>query len=135
MWWSYGGSPLPSLNQPQVFSQSCLLTLSHGSALYTWLKKKNVVRKKTRKVKNGGENLTLSTNFWIQISWKTLDTIGNCQRPLVSLSVSQHMLKITNLWKFELNWSSKLRENNRRRKNPCRTKLWAFRCLISRPQN
>ena len=28
---------------------------------------------------------------------KTLDTIGNCQRPVYSLGVSQHMHKITNL--------------------------------------
>ena len=28
---------------------------------------------------------------------KTLDTIGNCQRPFFSLDVSQHMHKITNL--------------------------------------
>ena len=29
--------------------------------------------------------------------FKTLDTIGNCQRPLFSLAVSQDMHKITNL--------------------------------------
>ena len=45
---------------------------------------------------------------------KTLDNIGNCQRPVFLLGVSQHMHKITNLWKFELNWSSKLRDNNER---------------------
>ena len=28
---------------------------------------------------------------------KTLDTIGNCQRPISSLGVSIHMYKITNL--------------------------------------
>ena len=28
---------------------------------------------------------------------KTLDTIGNCQRPVFSLAVSQHVHKITNL--------------------------------------
>ena len=39
------------------------------------------------------------------ILFKTLDTIGNCQRPVFSLGVSQHMHKITNLWKFELNRS------------------------------
>ena len=43
---------------------------------------------------------------------KTLDSIGNCQRPLFPLGISQLMHKITNLWKFELNWSSKLRDNN-----------------------
>ena len=68
------------------------------------------------------------------VSLKTLDTIGNCQRLVFSLGVSQHMHKITNLWKFELNRSSKLRDNNERKKHPCHTKLCAFRCLISRPQ-
>ena len=66
---------------------------------------------------------------------KAMDTIGNCQRPVFSLGVSQHMHKMTNLWKFELNRSSKLRDNNERKKHPCDTKLCAFRCLISRPQN
>jgi hypothetical protein len=46
---------------------------------------------------------------------KTLDTIGNCQRPVFSLRVSQHMHKTTNLWKFELNRSSKLRDNSERK--------------------
>ena len=31
-----------------------------------------------------------------------------CQRPAFSLGVSQHMHKITNLWKFELNRSHKV---------------------------
>ena len=30
---------------------------------------------------------------------KTIDTIGNCQRPVFSLGVSQHKHKITKLWK------------------------------------
>ena len=62
------------------------------------------------------------------------DTIGNCQRPVFSLGVSQHMHKITNLWKFELDWSSELRDNYERKKLTCHTKLCAFRCSISRPQ-
>ena len=54
--------------------------------------------------------------FYTVLTWgwrllKTLDTIGNCQRPVFSLNVSQHMHKITNQWKFEVNWSSKLRDN------------------------
>ena len=65
---------------------------------------------------------------------KALDTIGNCQRLAFTVSVSQHMHKITNLWKFELNRSSNLRDNNERKKHPCHTKLRAFRWLISRPQ-
>ena len=37
------------------------------------------------------------------------------QRPVFSLGVSQHMHKITNLWKFELDWSSELRDNYERK--------------------
>ena len=54
------------------------------------------------------------------------DTISNCQRPVFPLGVSQHNMKI-------LNWSSKLRDNNGRKKH-FHTKLCAFRCLISGPQ-
>ena len=43
---------------------------------------------------------------------KTLDTIGNCQRPVVLFGVSYICIKITNLWKFEHNWLSKLRDKN-----------------------
>ena len=57
---------------------------------------------------------------------KTLDTIGNCQRPVFSLCVSQPMHTITNLCKFEPDWSSE--------KKNCHTKMCAFRCLIWRPQ-
>ena len=45
----------------------------------------------------------------------TLDTIGNYQRPVFSLGGSQHMHTITNLCKFKLNLSSKLRDNNERK--------------------
>ena len=65
---------------------------------------------------------------------KAVDTIGNCQRLAFAVGVSQHMHKITNLCKFELNRSSKLRDNNERRNHPCHTKLCAFRLLILRPQ-
>ena len=68
------------------------------------------------------------------VSLKTLDTIGNCQRPVFTFGVSQHKPKITNLWKFEHNWSSKLQDKNER-KNTLVTKLCAFRCLIWGPQN
>ena len=68
------------------------------------------------------------------IDLKAVDTIGNCQRQVFSLGQSQHMYKITNLWKFELDWSSELRANYERKKIPCHTKLCAFRFLISRPQ-
>ena len=43
-----------------------------------------------------------------------------------------NMHKITNLWKFEPNWSSKLRDNYERKKH--HTKLFAYRRLISRPK-
>ena len=46
---------------------------------------------------------------------KTLDTIGNRQRPVFSRGGSQHMHKVTNQWKFELNRSSKLQDNNERK--------------------
>jgi hypothetical protein len=57
-----------------------------------------------------------------------------CKMAAILNFVSQLMHKITNLWKFELNRSSKLRGNNERRKHPCHAKLCAFRWLISRPQ-
>ena len=48
---------------------------------------------------------------------KALDTFGNCQRPVFSLGVSQHMHKISNLWKVGLNWSTKSQE--KKEKHPC----------------
>ena len=49
---------------------------------------------------------------------KTLNPVGNCQIPVVFLGVSQHMHKLTNLWKLELNRSSKLRDNSKRKYTP-----------------
>ena len=46
---------------------------------------------------------------------KTVDTIGNCQRLAFTVGVSQHMHKTTNLWKFEVDRSSNLRDNNERK--------------------
>ena len=46
----------------------------------------------------------------------TVDTIGYCLRPIFTVGVSQHMLKITHLWKFELNRSMKLRDINEKKK-------------------
>ena len=67
---------------------------------------------------------------------KTLDTFGNCRRPVLSLGVSQYMHKITNLWTFELNWPSKLQDNYERKNTlVTRGRLCAFRCLILAPQN
>ena len=53
-----------------------------------------------------------------------------CHRPVFSLGVSQHMHKITNLWTFLLNWSSKMQDNNEGKKHACGTTLFASGCLI-----
>ena len=69
--------------------------------------------------------------FIIISTFKDSGHYCNCQRPVFLLGVSQHyMHKILNLWKFELNWSSKFRDINERKN----TELCAFRCLISRSQ-
>ena len=47
---------------------------------------------------------------------------------------SQHIHKITNLWKSELNWWSKLQEINWRKKKPCRTSCVLSDALTLRPQ-
>ena len=49
------------------------------------------------------------------LSLNTLDTNGNCQRPVFSLGVSHHMHQKTNLWKFELNLSSEFQDNYERK--------------------
>ena len=54
-------------------------------------------------------------------SLKALDTFCNCQRPVLSLAVSQQ--------RHGFNRSSKLQENNKRTNRPCCTNLCAFRCL------
>ena len=52
---------------------------------------------------SGGDLLELNTyeyaNHLVCITCvlKTVDTIGNCQNPVFSLGVSQHMHKVTNL--------------------------------------
>ena len=79
------------------------------------------------------------TGLWLipkiyTLPLKAVDTNGNCQNPVFSLCVSQHVHEITNLWKFELDWLSELRDNYERKKHHCHTKLCTFRCLISRPQ-
>ena len=56
---------------------------------------------------------------------KTLDTFSNCQRPVFSLGVSQHVHIITNLWKLGLNWSLTMQENNERK-----TTLVATICVL-----
>ena len=91
--------------------------------------KKGVVVLKQQTVHVWAQTVFIPASVWLP-SLKTLDTIGNCQRPVFSLGVSQHMHKTTNLWKFEL---KKLRDKKWKKK-PCYTKLCDFRCLISRPQ-
>ena len=49
-----------------------------------------------------------------------------CQRQVSSLGVSQHMHEITNQWKFELSWSSKLRNNNE-----IKNTLVTWSCVLS----
>ena len=63
-------------------------------------------------------------------SFKTLDTVGNCQRPTFSLCVSQHVHKITYLWKFELNWSSKLLDIPMKEKTPLSHEVVCFQMLV-----
>ena len=57
--------------------------------------------------------------LWIWLDdWRVLEDNGNCQRLVFSLGVSQHMHKISNLWKLELNWSSKFCEIILKEKTP-----------------
>ena len=66
---------------------------------------------------------------------KALCTFDNFVRPVFTLGVSQQRHKlITNLWKFELKWSSNLRVNMEEKKHPSLSQC-AFRCLNSRPRN
>ena len=72
-----------------------------------------------------------------KVSFKTLDTLGNCRRPVFSLGVSQHMHKkqtCKNLSSI-CRWSCEI---VMKKKTPLshhgHTKLFDFRCLISRPQ-
>ena len=65
---------------------------------------------------------------------KAPDTFGNCQRLVYSRLVYPN---ISNLWKFELNSSSDLQENNERRKknrgirfSQCFILSTALRCLL-----
>ena len=69
--------------------------------------------------------------IWDIRQWTLLVIVKDQSSHLVYLNI---MHKITNLWKFELDWSSELRDNYERKKQPCHTKLCAFRWLISRPQ-
>ena len=64
---------------------------------------------------------------------KALDTIGNYQRPVFSLGVSQQMYTKKTV-KFELNWSPKLWENNGRKIHLSHKLFMLSDALNSRPQ-
>ena len=71
-------------------------------------------------------------SFWVRIMTpctNVKDTGHNryCQIPVFSLGVSQHNHKITNLLKYKLNQSSKLRDNER--KTPLSHEVVCFRML------
>ena len=55
-----------------------------------------------------------SNSTTCKLQLKAEDTIGNCQRLAFTVGVSQHMHKITNLSKLELNRSMNLRDNKER---------------------
>ena len=78
----------------------------------------------TEQPSNDLSNLTKCSSFKDYLPLKALDTFGNCQRPVFLLDVYSilKMHRITNLWKFELNWSSKLQDNNEEKKHPGHTK-------------
>ena len=60
---------------------------------------------------------------------KTLDTIGNCQRPVFSLGGSQHMHKITTV-KVWAQLVAKLRDNESRKKIPLSNQVVFFQMLV-----
>ena len=55
--------------------------------------------------------------------------VGNCQKLVFALGVSLLIQQITSLWKFGLNWLSKLQENSER-KNRVAQNVCAIRCTI-----
>ena len=61
-------------------------------------------------------NANAMDSMYPSLTLKTPDTIGNCQRLVFSLDVTQHARNkpVNNL--SSINWSSKLRDNNEIRK-------------------
>ena len=59
-----------------------------------------------------------------------LNTFGNCQRPVISLGVSQHIWKQNKTVKFWTQWFVKVARKKRKKKTR-HTKLFVFRCLNS----
>ena len=65
--------------------------------------------------------------FFFYRLWPLLLIVEDQFSHEVYLNITIH--KITNLWKFEFNWSSNLRDNNERiKKKPCHMK-WCFQML------
>ena len=60
---------------------------------------------------------------------KTVDTTGYCQRPVFSFGVSQHMHKITNLWKLGFNIGRRSCEIIIEEKTPCSHEVVCFLML------
>ena len=88
--------------------------------LYPWVKRSNCCILLKKKSVMTGTTHTLMTLF--QCSYplghdtlKVKYTFGNYQRPVSSLRVSHRKHKITSMWQFGLNRSSKLRENDVRK--------------------
>ena len=114
-------------SQDNTYENTCAKTVTENQTEFRWFWKN-----KTSIILSRKGQITL---FFDRVL-KAVDTIGNnCQRLVLTVGVSQHMHTITNLWKLQLNRSSKLRDNNER-KNTRHMKLCRKhqKCLISRPQ-
>ena len=75
---------------------------NHNIKLLSWLK---IITSVSKALFNHKRSIKI-----IYEHLKTLDTIGNFQRPVFSLGESQHMHKITNLWRFELDCEITMKE-------------------------
>ena len=79
---------------------------------FTWLYwkysycKESTLEKSLQVVKKRPQIRGPSIFQWSPLN--AVDTVSNCQRLAFTVGVSQHMHKITNLWKFELNRSSSI---------------------------
>ena len=78
----------------------------------------------------------LENKPWADVHTNTFKDTGHYWSfSQTSLHSSQHMHKITNLWTFELNSSSKLRDNNERKITPSLLEVVCFQMLLTlRPQ-
>ena len=78
-----------------------------------------------RSTLNNGSSLHVCFS---RMQLKALDTFDNCQTPVFSLGVSQHMHKTTNLWTFLIKVIEVARDKWKKKRPFC-TILCAFRCL------